>query len=343
MKQVGILVLNYNGMKFINDLYPSLLAQTYKDFDIIVVDNASTDDSIAQIKINFPSVIIMQFSQNYGFAKAFNYAAKKHPYEFLLFLNNDVYVEPTWLEELMRAIGRNDKIFMANCKNLYWEYPEFINSAGGSLTFLGSGMQLGNYEKLAEYKDKERYVGMAQGCAMLVRRNIFLKIGGFDNNYFLLGEEADICWRAWLLGFPTIYTPKAILYHYGAYSIKRKTWFFIEFQVTKNRYMTLLKNSDTANLLQAIVSSIIYDVFNIWQRRSLDEIKAVVMSYGNILKNIKKILQKRISIQKNRRFSDGKLVGWGFFNDFRDTLSKPQKRRQFLDLMNKTKQNQKSF
>ncbi len=330
MKRVGIFVLNYNGKKFVHDLYSSLLAQTYKDFDIIVVDNASSDSSIDLIKNTFPHIKINQFKQNYGFARAFNYVARKYPYEFILFLNNDLYVEPNWLEELMRSIERNKLILMANCKNLYWTKPNFINSAGGKLTFLGTGTQLGNYEKNAEYVDQEKYIGMAQGCAMMVRRELFLKIGGFDTYYFLLGEEADICWRGWLSGYRTIYNPKSILYHYGAYSIKQKTWFFTEFQVTKNRYMTLLKNAQLRYLPFALGLSLLFDITKIIQRRETSEIEAILKSFWYLIVNFGKIYKKRMTVQKLRCIEDKNLIRWGFFGTFWDFIQVSQKRNLFL-------------
>ena len=336
MKRVGIFVLNYNGKRFVQDLYSSLLSQTYKDFDVIVADNASSDDSIALIKRNFPNIKILQFKKNYGFAKAFNYIAQKNPYEFLLFLNNDVHVAPTWLEELMKSIERNKLILMANCKNLYWTQPDFINSAGGKLTFLGSGMQLGNYEKNLNYIDLEKYVGMAQGCAMLVRRALFLKVGGFDNNYFLLGEEADICWRGWLSGYRTIYNPKSILYHYGAYSIKQKTWFFTEFQVTKNRYMTLLKNAQLRYLPFSLVFSVLFDFTKIIQRRETSEISAIFKSFFYLLINFRNVYHKRKTIQSLRRISDQKLIRWGFFGTFWDFIKVTQIRKGFLKQLKET-------
>lgn len=320
MEKVGVVVLNYNGMKYVDPLYRSLLAQTYQDMAIYVVDNASSDGSVEAIRRDFPDVHVIQLNDNYGFTKAFNYAAARLEHEFLALINNDLRLEPTWLEEAMKAIERDERIAIANSKVLFWENPTIINSAGAQLTYVAMGHLIGIYQPDAPKFNRERYIGMAQGVSLLVRREAFLRLGGFDERFFMLVEELDLSWRCWLAGYRIIYAPKSVLYHAGAYSLKKKTRYFVEFLIIRNRYLTILKNVQKRHLLFYLGLTLFYDALKILTSRNLAQLKAFGHAAFEVIARVGESLRRRRIVQDSRVFSDRQLLEFGLFTSLAEIV-----------------------
>lgn len=327
MKKIGVFVLNYNGKKFINQLYPSLINQTYTNYDIVVIDNKSNDGSNKEIKSKFPDINIIELKKNYGFARSLNYAAKKFCYKYLVFLNNDVYLDKNWLKSLFDVIIKDEKIIMVNSKVLFWDYPNYINSAGAKISLFGNNIHIGIYEQNDGKFDKERSIGSAQGVSMLVNRELFLKMGGFDENYFIGGEETDFCWRAWQNGFCIKYSPNSIVYHKVGFSIDKSPKLFKEYEVNKNRYLTIIKNPGTKYFPLFLSSTFFYDFYSLLTDFSVIKFHSRLKILLFLIQNIKLILNIRIIQQKIRILSDNKLFRFGLFasfKDYRDIIKKNQ-------------------
>jgi len=303
-KRLAIVVLNYNGNKFVDLLYSTINQQSYNKFDLIILDNASTDNSLDTIKKIVKNGKIIEFKRNIGYAGAFNYAASHLHYDYLLFLNNDLSLDKNCVEELMKLNKKYPCCIIINSKIMCWENRNIIDSAGGKLTYVGGAYLIGNGE--TDIQRINKIIGTAHGASMLVNRNLFLKIGGFDPDFFMYHEEVDLCWRSWLYNYPIIYASSSIVYHYGGYNWDKNPKYFKEFHKTKNRYVCVIKNCQTKYLI----------IFLSLKTRSIIYMRALLGAYFYIVKNSGRIIRKRRLIQRNRKNSFPKLRKKGIFASF---------------------------
>ncbi len=220
MLKISVQVLNYNGKHHLRECYESLAHQTYTDVAVILVDNGSNDDSVRFTKENFPWVETIAFAKNLGFAKAYNEAMKKAATDYVALLNNDTRVEERWLEELVKVMEEDERIIAVGSKMLLYDNPSLLNHAGAKITPIGGGYDVGLF-KSELLRINKRKVGAVCGGAMLVRKNLFLRIGGFDESFFAYFEDTDWCLRVKQAGWNIYFTPSAQIIHHGASSTKQ--------------------------------------------------------------------------------------------------------------------------
>ena len=320
MKKVAVVVLSYdNAIKYADFLYPSLMSQTFTDFDIFLFDNHSTNHVGKQIKAKYPQINIIRIKKNKGIGHALNYAVRLLNYSFIALLNDDVYVNETFLESLVNSMQRSEKIALVNPKILFWDEPDYINAAGVTMSFFGIGFHNEIFEKNVDNRIAERYVGAAQGAAMFTRRDLYLEIGGMDESYKFGGEDLDFSWRTWLKGYRILYCPKAILYHKIGVSIAEFIEFEREFELIKNKLTTTLKNSNFLHLFFYSIISLLIDFYSL-KRSPKIKTKAIISAYKKILNSIDYILKQRRKIQEGRKRADNQMVRHGFFLNIFDIL-----------------------
>lgn len=210
---VSILIVNHNGRGHLESCLPSLMALDYpRDrFGVVVVDNASTDGSVALTRERFPDVRIVQHPRNLGFAAAYHAAVSETRSDCLAFLNNDTRVDPGWLRELVAAADRHAAASVAS-KIVDWD-GQRVDFGGGILTLTGHAWQVDNGRPAATHALDERPLLFACGGAMLVDRGAYDQAGGFDPDYFAYFEDVDLGWRLSLLGLGTVFAPRALTYH----------------------------------------------------------------------------------------------------------------------------------
>jgi GT2 family glycosyltransferase len=227
---VAAIVLNYNGKDITLQALDSLTKMSYPDFDIIHIDNGSTDGSSAAILEAFPEVRTVREERNIGPAGGLNLGmrtALESDYRYLLFLNNDIEVDPKMLGELVRIAETSEDIGCVGPKAYYFWDRNRIWSAGGKLRFRESATtERGMGEIDRGQFDREEDVDYINGCAVLIRRSALEKIGYWDPQFQLAGEDADLCMRLKLAGYRCVYNPKAVLWHMvahtaGAYVARR--------------------------------------------------------------------------------------------------------------------------
>jgi hypothetical protein len=220
--RVAAVVLNYNGRDVTLDAVASLLRMTYPRFDVFVVDNGSADDSYAAIARSFPQVTQLRTEVNLGPAGGLNLGicgALAAGCDYVLLLNNDIEVEPALLTELVRVAERDASIGCVGPKELYWAERNRIWSAGGILRFRESvTRERGDGELDTGQYDRCEEVAYINGCAMLVRGEVFRRVGLFDPIYAMAVEDADFCTRLKLAGYRCVYVPAAKLWHRVAYN-----------------------------------------------------------------------------------------------------------------------------
>jgi len=245
---ISVLVLNFNGLKHLEPCFSSLLQLDYPadKLELVLVDNHSSDGSVEFMQAHFPSVKIICHPQNYGFSKGNNLGAEQVQGKFVAFLNNDMRVDGRWLIELVQPLLRTPDVICAGSKILSWN-GEYIDFAGSAANILGHGFQEGWGEPPEAYGE-EKLILAPCGGAMLIDRQVFLQVGGFDEDFFAYFEDIDLGWRLWVMGYQVAYAPRSIAYHvhhawWGSVSSAKTTVLY-----ERNALWTMFKNYDEETL-----------------------------------------------------------------------------------------------
>ncbi|QOC21895.1 glycosyltransferase family 2 protein [Wenzhouxiangella sp. AB-CW3] len=212
-RRVSVIIPNWNGAHHLPGCLDSLDQQRFRDFDVILVDNGSEDDSLALVERDYPWVRIVRNHANLGFSAAVNAGIRVSSSEFLALLNNDTRADPGWLERLVDAMDATPGASFAACKMLRFDPPHRIDSAGDRFSiWRGGGINIGAGEP-AEHHSEPAWVFGACAGAALYRCNLFDDIGPFDEDFFLVFEDIDIDLRAQVAGHRCLYVPDAVVYH----------------------------------------------------------------------------------------------------------------------------------
>ena len=307
---VSVIITNYNGKAYLKECLGSLECIEYKNYETILVDNASTDGSAEFVKNNFPKIKILPLKKNLGFAEGCNIGAQKAEGEFIIFLNNDTKVDVNWLSALIKAKTKYGENHIYSSKILFYDDPKTINTTGGLITIIGSGLDINFGKPDKEEYNKVRYIGSPSGCSMMLKKSIFQQMGGFDKDYFAYLEDVDFGWRCWLKGYKTYYIPQSVVYHkFGSTGGKRDTPFRV-FNSQKNRLSNIIKNFYPGNLIIGLSISLFFDLIRIFKfllKGDLDLISAIMKGNYIFIKELPITLEKRRHIQENRILSDKEM------------------------------------
>jgi GT2 family glycosyltransferase len=254
-EELSIIIVNYNGKKWLKMLFDSLCVQMYKNFEIIFVDNASSDDSVEFVRNNYKDdrIKIVQAGKNLGFAGGNNLGFKHARGKYILLLNNDTWVTVDYLEKFKDAFldipnagSVQSKIVLMNDTGkldvcgAYWTDSSFLNYYG-----CGQGQNLKKYNKNMPFFS-------SKGASMLVRRDVIDKVGLFDEDFWAYYEDTDLCHRIWLAGYECWYYPAAVMYHaMGGTSLTFPND-EIQFHNFKNKLLSFLKNFEAWTLVKIL-------------------------------------------------------------------------------------------
>jgi GT2 family glycosyltransferase len=264
LPSVAIVVLNYEGLRHLDGCFESLRALDYpaERLEVLLVDNGSTDGSQAHVRAKHPWVRLIENQENRGFSAACNQGASASAAEVVVFLNNDMRVEPAWLGELVAPLVRGE-CQMTTAKMLSWD-GRLINSAGGGVNFHGIGIQHGYMREPGPQYDVPRKTLFACGGAMASLRTVFVDLGGFDEEFFAYYEDVDLGWRAWVAGHEVHYAPKAVCYHHHSSTSKTFPLETVRLLQVRNPVLACVKNYDDENLAR-----ILPVLFGLFLRRML--------------------------------------------------------------------------
>ncbi|MBS5958821.1 MAG: glycosyltransferase family 2 protein [Clostridiales bacterium] len=213
LKKVTIIIPNYNGLKFMEPCMKALETQSDKNFELLVVDNGSTDGSVEWLKEHdIPSIFL---KENTGFSGAVNVGIREAKTPYVILLNNDTEPEPDYVRELVRTMDSSKKIFSASSKMIQLYHKDLMDDAGDMYSVLGWAYQRGVGQSIKGYK-KPRNVFAACAGAAIYRREVFDEIGGFDEAHFAYLEDIDVGYRAKIYGYDNVYCPSAVVYHVGS-------------------------------------------------------------------------------------------------------------------------------
>lgn len=246
----SIIIVTWNALDHLRDYLPSVAATSYPDFEIIIADNASTDGSADWVRENIPGAKIATFDHNYGYCGGNNRAVKYSTGDILIFLNNDVRVEPDWLQPLADTFS-DSSVGVAQPKMLSVNEPEkfeYAGAAGGMIDRMGYPFCRGRIFDVVETDhgqyDTPEEIFWASGAAFAVRKDLFIELGGFDEDFEFHMEEIDFCWRAHKTGKRIMSQPASVVYHLGGGSLPmgspRKVYYNY-----RNSLMMLTKNLDS--------------------------------------------------------------------------------------------------
>lgn len=213
--KVTIIIPNYNGKHFLRPCLESLSKQSYQKFEIIVVDNHSTDGSIEYMKEFYPEIRIIALDKNRGFSAAVNAGIRQASTPYVILLNNDTTVEPHFVEELLKAVMQSPRIFSVSSKMIQMYHPELIDSAGDLYTLCGWGICRGTGRPVENYTRPDQIFSACAG-ASIYRRSVFRRIGYFDESHFAYLEDMDVGYRARIYGYENRYCPDAVVRHVGS-------------------------------------------------------------------------------------------------------------------------------
>jgi GT2 family glycosyltransferase len=333
---VSIIVLNYNGRGFLERCLSSVLQINYPSerYEVILVDNGSTDGSVNFVEQNYPNVKILALPINYGFATGNNKGAKSAKGDILVFLNNDTVVDGNWLCQLIWVIT-HEKVDICGSRVVFMRQPNVVQYAGGYLHLIG-GAIFAPFHK-GEPNQPYYIVSSICGASFAIRRHVFEDLGGFDDDFFMYAEEGDLCLRALIYGYRIAYAPYSIVYHYAggsgpgqcdctpqfddaAYS--RLVSPFTIYYGNRNSTALLMKSFQTRNLIAGLTFSYSYLflqlVLLLLNKRS--EVTLLIKAGIWPIRNLKTIWKKRVMIQRRRKVSDDWLIRNQLLLPIRKTL-----------------------
>jgi len=308
--KAAVIIINFNGREYIEDCLSSLTRQTYRPYEVILVDNGSRDGSVELVRERFPQVKIIRNAENLGFSRANNigirYALKKRC-DYFVFLNYDTVVEEDFLEELVGCVKRNPRVGICQSKIYIYSDDEpgrIINSVGNEVHFSGFGFCSGLGEVDDEQYQQDQEITFAGGSAMLVRREVLEEIGLFDEDFFLYVEDLDFCIRARMMGWRVYLAPRSRVHHKYIFQKGKYKYFHIE----RNRPAFILKNYEAKSLLVMLPAFLFMEAavigFALWDGWLGLKLKA----YSEALQNLKKTLRKRQRVQTLRKVPDREIL-----------------------------------
>ena len=213
--QISIIIPNFNGKQFLRECLNSIRRQNFSGYEVIIIDNGSTDGSAEFLNENYPEFALIQNKDNLGFAAAVNQGIKTSNAEYVFLLNNDTELEDYCLLNLLKCIEDDESLFAVSSKMIQDQDRDLIDDAGDEYTILGFTKKVGNNRSSGLYEIKREIFSACAGAA-LYRRSIFDIIGYFDENFFAYMEDVDISFRARIHGYKCIFCPQAIVYHRGS-------------------------------------------------------------------------------------------------------------------------------
>lgn len=237
MKEVTVVIPNYNGKKYLVPCLKALYEHTTIDIEVLIIDNGSKDGSTEEAIELFPQMKYVLLDENYGFCVAVNEGIKRSETEYVLLLNNDTEIRDGFVENLLKAIKKNKKIFSVESKMIQYQDQTLIDSAGTYYNALGWAFARGKDQPVETHSKKALSFAACAGAA-IYRRSIFEEIGYFDEAHFAYLEDIDVGYRARIYGYRNVYEPKAEVIHVGsASSGSRYNEFKTRYSARNNIYL----------------------------------------------------------------------------------------------------------
>lgn len=304
---VSVCVIAYNSGPTLRACLEHLGAQTFRDFETLVIDNASPDPGDAQIAAAFPWVRLIRNTQNLGFTGAGNQGAREARGRWYVLLNPDAYAEPDWLAQLVAAAERHPRVRAFTSRQMAADAPGLLDGLGDVMSITGIPYR-GGYLNPDTGQAREGEVFSPCGAAMMIDRALFLELGGFDETFFCYGEDVDLGYRLQLADEPTLLVPAATIQHVGSASSGGRKSEFAVFHGTRNRFWVLFKNTP-ALLLPVVVPLHLMALALIYLRReNRPHILLIAKAVKAAFAGAPLMFRARRGVQARRKASLGQIA-----------------------------------
>jgi len=312
MPVAKIVILNWNGAEHLRRFLPSVVAAAPEGVGVVVADNGSTDDSVAILAAEFPTVSVLRMDRNYGFAGGYNRALERIEADYYLLLNSDVETPAGWLGPILDCLNANPDVAVAAPKLISCTDRttfEYAGASGGFIDFLGYPFCRGRILRCVEEDrgqyDDARDVFWVSGAAFCCRADVFRALGGFDADFFAHMEEIDLCWRMQLAGYRVRVVPQSTVYHLGGGTLQTDSPAKV-FYNHRNNLAMLYKCTSPAQRLFVAVARPALDLlaaFSYLAQGRGDNFRAVFRAYRDFFRWHKDLSRKRCAIRGNRKGS----------------------------------------
>lgn len=296
MVKVSFIVVNWNGVNHLEECLNAICSQTITGSEIIVVDNASTDNSLEIINNLFPNVLVIKLTRNMGFTGGNIEGLKKCTGDFIALVNNDAVLSPVWLERMLYHLEEDSRIGICSSKILVYGTNR-VDSVGESFTTAFTVTRPGEGEDGDIFKET-RFVPGACAAAVIYRKEMLGEIGFFDDDFFLNHEDNDLSIRAWLAGWKCKFVPDAVAYHKVSSSIGILTDIAV-YHFSRNSEWIWIKNVPIKTMLKYLPQRIIYEIAAlVYYCLVINKWRPYIKGKVDALLNLPKMLKKRAQIQK---------------------------------------------
>jgi GT2 family glycosyltransferase len=322
---VAVVILNWNGKDFLAKFLPSVVKSDYQNLQIIVGDNASTDDSVEYIKANYPQITVLTNDKNYGFAGGYNEILNRVTADYFVLLNSDVEVPENWIKPVINLMQSDENIVVAQPKIKYQAQKtqfEYAGAAGGYLDLYAFPFCKGRVFDEVEL-DHGQYntvedIFWASGAAFFIKSKAWKEVGGLDADLFAHMEEIDLCWRLKNLGYRVIYCPDAEIYHVGGGTLDAGNPYktYLNF---RNNLIIMQKNLPKGEAYFKIMMRMWFDFAAWWQFLLKGKPKftlAITKAHFHFLMQLGKTASKRANKQISFAAHTGvyqQSIVWAFF------------------------------
>jgi GT2 family glycosyltransferase len=334
--KASVIVLNRNGLRFLDQCLGAVLAQQLDgSFEVLLVDNGSSDESVACVRERFPQVRIVDLAENLGFAGGNDRGFREARAEHVVLLNNDTRVRAGWLAALVAAAEADPRVGAVTSKLVFLDRPDTIQNAGSLLLSDGSGADRGFEERDRGQYERREEVFAACGGAMLVKRRVLDDVGDLDETFFAYYEDTDLSWRMRLRGWRIVYEPAAVVEHVHAGTSEEWSPFFT-FHAFRNRLFMILKNAPPGFAVKAFARFGWLAAVSVargllrrlrgrrvgaqgQERRGASQVRTYVRIVLSLLEHLPEMLAKRWRIRRGRRVADAEIRRWLYPRERWDT------------------------
>mgnify|MGYP003836157413 FL=1 len=316
-KKVAVVVLGYNSVEFLKKFLPTILKTKYEDYTPVYVDNGSSDESVAYVTENFPEVEIFRIYVNNGFANGYQESLPYIKAEYYVLINSDVAVTENWLGTLVEEIEKDQKVGVCQPKILHEPKPEMFDYAGASGGFIDAFCYTFCRGRIFHHieADEKQYedvceIFWASGACMLIRSELFHKLGGLDEEFYAHMEEIDLCWRVKNAGYKILVVPQSVVYHVGGSVITYGSFSKLYYNYRNNLIM-MIKNLSVLKMILLVPARIMLDQLSALMAIFLGnftELRAIIAGDFKFIIGLNKWLKARKLSRKH--IVEPNLKGW---------------------------------
>ena len=302
---VSVIVLNYNAGELLLNCIESIKKSAYKNLEIIVVDNISTDKSQKICKEKYPDIKLIQNDENFGYCEGNNIGIREAKGDYIIILNPDTIVESNWIKELISAYNKfGEGLYQPKILSL--NEKQVLQSTGNMMHVFGFGFAKDKGRKDGEADEEIKKIGYASGTCLFTSRNVLDKVGLLDAFLFLYHDDLDLGWRASQIGINSYYVPKSKIYHVESYSLKwsAKKFYWLE----RNRKYCLLTHYSKNTYAKMYSSLCLVDLFVWFFYISKGFLGAKIKAELDIRRNRKFIETKYQELEKKKTVPDEKII-----------------------------------